>query len=227
MKYVETFDRGPGGWFGWDQSGFHAFELHDGAVVSHSPWWVDYNHAPPGAGYLHIVFGLHTKDGELARKVAGENRFVAGKYPTDFTNARITVRIKGDLDSRGAQLVLLAQAETQPGRPRINSVLIAQPIRVTPEWSEQTITCVPDNGQWTCLGSRHSAMDNFGWGPIAPVLKDLNLDILFVLFPLKIVPTVPVEGDMHLRRAGRDYLLDLSRLPSGHVMLDEVRIEFP
>jgi hypothetical protein len=70
-------------------------------------------------------------------------------------------------------------------------------------------------------------MNHYGWGPIAPVIKDLNLDIILVLFPLDVLPKEPVAGDMHLRRAGRDYPLDESRLPKGHVTLDEVRIEFP
>jgi hypothetical protein len=35
-----------------------------------------------------------------------------------------------------------------------------------------------------------------------------------------------MDGDPHLPYAGRDYAVDTSRLPSGYVMLDEVRIEF-
>jgi hypothetical protein len=228
MEYVETFDNGPGGWFGWDKSGLAAVGAQKGVIASCSPWWVDYNHAPPGGGYLHILFALYTKDGDRARNVAGENRFLTGGFPTDFTNAKVTVKIKGEVDRKGAELVLLAQSDvTEPRVTRVNSVLTGQPILITPVWSEQTITCVPDNGQWTCLGSRHDRNATYGWGPIAPVLRDLNCDIIFVLFPLDIVPAQPVEGDIHIPRAGQDYAVDESRLPSGYVMLDEVRIEFP
>ena len=86
--------------------------------------------------------------------------------------------------------------------------------------------CAPDNGQWTCLGSRHDRNETYGWGPIAPVLRDLNCDIIFVLFPLDVVPAEAVDGDPHLPRAGQDYRLNESRLPSGEVLLDEVRIRF-
>lgn len=228
MLYTETFDNGPGGWFGWDQTGLKGVEIDEGAAISRGPWWVDYNHAPPGGGYLHLLYGLYTKRDDQSRELASENRFIAGGFPTDFTNAKVTVKIKGDADLKGAELVLLAQADvTEPRETRVNSVLTGQPILVTPIWSEQTITCIPDNGQWTCLGSRHDRNETYGWGPIAPVLRDLNCDIIFVLHGLDIAPAEPVEGDIHLLRAGQDYPVDASRLPSGCIMLDEVRIEFP
>jgi len=226
--YREDFCDGPGGWYGWETAGVKALDVCDGAAVSRGPWWVDFNHAPPGGGYLHILFALNTQD-ELGRQdLAGENRFIRDGFPRDFTNARLTVRIKGNLEARGAELVLLVQSDvTEPRQTRVNSVLTAQPIRVTPDWSEQTITCAPDNGQWTCLGSRHDRTATYGWGPIAPVLRDVTCDIIFVLFPLDVVPAEPVAGDPHVACAGRDYAVDAARLPSGEVALDEVRIEFP
>ena len=56
--YVETFEHGPGGWWGWinNARGPKALEHRRGMVISRSPWWIDYNHAPPGAGYLHMLF---------------------------------------------------------------------------------------------------------------------------------------------------------------------------
>src|SRR5215213_2353065 len=114
MKYSETFDNGPGGWFGWisNSAGPKPLEIRDGAALSRSPWWIDYNHAPPGVGYLHLLYMLNTggKPGEHQREVQGENQFTAGGYPTDFTNARMTLRLKGDIEAKGAQLLLLCQA---------------------------------------------------------------------------------------------------------------------
>ena len=226
--YRHCFADGPGGWYGWNAEGASALEIVDGVAVSRSPWWVDGNHAPPGGGYLHILFTLNTRvEGESAA-VGGQNGFIRGGFPTDFTNARLTFRIRGDLDARGAQLVLLVQSDiTEPVRTRVNSVLAAQPVDVTPDWSTQTITCAPNNGQWICLGSRHSRMETYGWGPIAPVLRDVTCDIILVLFPLDVVPAEPVPGDPHVLRAGHDYRIDTSRLPSGDVMLNDVTIEFP
>ena len=52
--YVTTFDDGPGGWVGRKV----ALEVADGIAISRSPWWVDANHAPPGGGYLHLLYIL-------------------------------------------------------------------------------------------------------------------------------------------------------------------------
>ena len=38
--YIETFDDGPGGWFGWvdNARGPRALEIRDGSAISRSPW---------------------------------------------------------------------------------------------------------------------------------------------------------------------------------------------
>ena len=131
-RHIETFDQGPGGRYGWSAEGVTELEFRDGAAISRSPWWVNFNHAPPGGGYLHILFAVNTLHG-----VPGESRFIDNSYPTDFTDARCTFRIKGELQPKGSQLVLLVQSDiTEPVKTRVNSVLASQPIEVTPEWSE-------------------------------------------------------------------------------------------
>jgi len=226
--YRETFDDGSGGWFGWinNASGPKQLEIKDSYAVSRSPWWIDYNHAPPGAGYLHLLYMLMTtgKAGEHQREMAGDNRFVNGKYPTDFTNARVTLRLKGELEAKGAKLVLLCQA-IQKGLCS-GWLLMNQPFEVTREWSEQTVTVAPDPKQWKCLKSRHDRADFYGEIDLATILRDVNVDILFVLHPLDIVPMGPISGDPHKLRPEKDYPVWRSRLPEGYVMLDEVRIEF-
>lgn len=227
MEYIETFDDGAGGWYGWisNAGGMKALEVRDSSAISRSPWWIDYNHAPPGAGYLHLLYMLNTrgKAGEHQREVHGENRFIQGGYSTDFTNARVTLRLKGELESKGAQLVLLVQAVQ--GGICSGWLLTGQPFRVTPDWSEQTVTAVPDPSQWVCLGSRHDRTDYYGTIPLETVLRDVNTDILFVLHPLDVAPMGPLAGDPHRLRPERDYPVWRSRLPEGYVQLDEVRIK--
>ena len=228
MEYVEAFDDGPGGWYGWisNAAGSRPLEIQDGYAISRSPWWIDYNHAPPGAGYMHLLYVLNTsgKPGEHQREVEGENRFTQGAFPTDFANARITLRLKGELEAKSTQLLLLCQG-AQDG---ITSgwLLTGQPFQVTAGWSEQTVTAVPDPAQWTCLGSRHNRTDFYGKIPLETVLHDVNLDILLVLYPLNIVPMGPIDGDPHHLRPEVDYPVWRSRLPEGYVLLDEVRIAF-
>lgn len=236
-QYIETFDEGPGGWFCFDRehaNGPVSPEISKGAIVSRSPWWVDPNHAPPGAGYLHLLFVLYMvralADLKEIRRVSWPNRFVEGGYPTDLRNAKLHLRIRGEVDLRGAQLVLLAQSDISkdPGHPNwVNQVLSSQPVKITPKWSQQTLCLTTDPRKWTPLGGRHDSVGFYGKGPIEEVLRNMNGDIIFVLFPLDVVPSQPIEGDPHILSAYTDYKPDRSRLPEGYVMMDEVRIEYP
>lgn len=226
--YIETFDDGPGGWFGWESNaaGPKALEWRAGAVVSRSPWWIDYNHAPPGAGYMHLPFALNTTgvQSEHQREVAGPNGFVQGGYGTDFTDAKLTFRLRGELLERGARLVLLFQ-----GSHRgicAGWALTEQPVRVTSDWSIQTISPTASESQWTPMGARHDRSDSYGRVALRTVLADVNVNVILVLFPLTIEPMGPIDGDRHLLRPERDYPVWRSRLPEGYIELDEVQIQF-
>ncbi len=223
-SYVETFDDGPGGWLCWSKpaTDFEP-EIRDGVLQTRSPWGVDPNHAPPGAGYLTLLATLLTRADRLRKDMGRPNRFIEGGYSRDLTNARLTVRLRGEVDLKGSQMILLVQADASGTTP--NMVLTAQPFEITREWSEQTITLVPDSAQWVCLGGRHNA-PHYGYGPIDEVLRDVNLDIIFILFPLMIVPTTPVD-DIHFGRPHRDYEADQAYLPQGWLEIDTVRIDYP
>jgi len=176
---------------------------------------------------MHLLYMLFTAGvaGEHQREVAGPNRYISGDFGTDFSDARITLRLKGELLARDTQLHLLCQG-VHDGICT-GWLLTGQAIEVTSDWSEQTVVCVPDERQWTCLGSRHDRADFYGSTPLSTVLGDSNADILLVLFPLDVAAMGPVDGDPHRLRPEQDYPVWRSRLPEGYVMLDEVRIEFP
>jgi len=226
--YVEDFDDGPGGWMRVvdNYSPIAALPIRDGAVRCQGPWWVDYNHAPPGGGYLQLLMCLVTRGapGESTRDAAGENRFVKGNYPTDFTNAKITMRLRGELEAAGTHLSVLLQGSVDG----ICSgwVLSGQPFTVTPEWSEQTVQCVPDPSQWTSLGSRHDRTDTYGEKPLLSVLGNVNVNIHILMFPVKPRPMGRINGDPHLLRAGRDYPIWPSSIAQGYVEVDRVAFEF-
>jgi hypothetical protein len=228
--YLETFDHDRGGWMAWLGQNQPAFpEQRDGMLISHSPWGIDSNHAPPGGGYLHLLFILFTAPqptpGPLYAPLMGGNRFIEGGYSTDLRNARLTVRLKGEVNLKGAQLVLLCQARV--GKLASNYVLVGQPFAITPDWSEQTVMLVPDPEQWLCLGARHDLLNVYGCDEIEAVLRDVNIDIIFVLHPLNILPMEAEEHGAHYRRPEVHYAVDRTLLPTGYVMLDEVRIEYP
>ena len=229
--YLETFDHGPGGWYS-DRR--YALPVWDGVAYCYSPWWVDANHAPPGAGYLHLLLWMHThkqnyegKEDVLKLLPYVGNRFIDEGYSRDLRNARITVRMRGEVELNGAQVLLLAQAKTP--KTTANLVLSAQPLKVTKDWSEQTLTLVPDSSQWTCLGARHDMQSEYGCDEAAAVLQDVNVDLIFVLFPLKPVPALPeiTGAQIDRLRAVKDYAVSQESLPKGVIMFDTIRIDYP
>ena len=227
--YIETFDDGPGGWYGGRK-----FELPvwDGVAHCYSPWWTDANHAPPGAGYLHMILWAYTNkkhyqgNDDYTRSLPyRHSRFAEEGYSTNLTNAKLTVRLRGHGDFKEAELLLLVQAQTD--KTTVNSALTGQPFKITREWSEQTVTLAPDPKQWTCLGARHDMKDEYGCDDIDKVLADVNFDIIFILFPVKVVPAGLDINDINIPRAVKDYPVDQQYLPKGLIMFDTIQIEYP
>lgn len=225
--YIETFDTGSGGWCAWG-TGSHKPELKEGALVVRSPWRVDPNHCAPGAGYLHLLAYLYTHpkyySDEIANRV-GVNYFLAEQKDRNLTDARMTVRLRGDVELKGAKLTLWVQADVGETRP--NFALTGQSLAITRDWSEQTLALSPDPAQWTCVGGRHDLTDRYGYGDIRDALQDVNCDLILVLFPLNVVPIgIPLADKDHLR-THRDYEPDYAYLPEGVVEFDAIQIDYP
>lgn len=227
-SYVEDFDEGPGGWMrvanNFDPP--TALPIRNGAVRCQGPWWVDYNHAPPGGGYLQLLMAMvtHGPTTEAVREVAGRNRFTGGNYPTDFTNARITLRTRGELETAGTKLSLLIQGSVDG----ITSgwVLSGDTFAVNTDWTETTVTAKPDPALWTSIGSRHDRTDTYGEKPLLKVLGNVNVNIHVIMFPVKPRPMGDIGGDPHILRAGRDYPIWPSSIAQGYVEIDRVQIDF-
>lgn len=233
-RYTETFDTESNGWLLWLAGGGGPLPsmIRNGALVSRSPWGVDFNHAKPGAGYLHLLFCLPMMRPdkypyERLEPFCGKNRFVTENYPTNLTNARITTRLRGDIDLKGSQLTLLVQSDV--GSIRTNWALHQQPIPISRRYREHTITVTPDESQWTYLGTRGKGADcdNYGYAPIADAIKDVNVNIVLGLFPLDVQPLHNTDADKDELRAGKDYAVNRLLLPEGDVYLDTVTIEWP
>lgn len=228
-SYIETFDQGPGGWIRVvdNVSPPAALPVKDGALWSYGPWWVDYNHAPPGAGYLQLLMCLNTKGpfGETLKEVGGENRFVAGGFPRDLTNATITARLKGELEDAGTKICVLIQG-AQDGMVT-GWIYTAKTMSVTPDYSEQSVKLAPEESQWTCLGARRGREDFYGRTPLNRILSDVNVNLYLLLFPVTPKPMGPIAGDPHQLRAGKDYPVWPSSIAQGYVAVDMIRIDWP
>ena len=227
--YTETFDEGPAGWWGWESNalGPRRLQWQAGVLTSRSPWWVDYNHAPPGLGYLHILYASYTRGAlsEAFLDAGGRSRLIDDGYPLDYRGARVTLRCRGEVEWRGAQLLFLVQASIDG----LTSgwVCTGRPFEIgAGDWSEPSVVLDPDPALWRCLGSRHDRTETYGERPLERVLGEVNCDILFILHPLCVEPMGPIDGAPHHLRPERDYPIWRSRLPEGYVELDTVEIDF-
>lgn len=219
--YVETFDDGPGGWAAWLRQKVNVpLEITDGVARFALPIGVDVYHAPH---YLSLLTYLHTRDDRVT-DLGRPNRFVDEGFSRNLTDVTVTIRVRGEVQLRGAQLTVLVQADTNGTRP--NYLLVGQHFTVSPEWSTQQVNLVADPAQWLCLMPRHDRADTYGWGPIADVLADVNVDMILVLHPLVVVPEEPTD-EVHRLRAQEDYQLDERHLPQGWIEIDEIRFDYP
>ncbi len=179
--------------------------------------------------YLITNLGNFPKETRQSR-LCENNRFASGGYSRNLTHAKLTVRLRGELDAQGAQLLLLVQGTA--GKVTANYVssayvLSAQPIKITPDWSEQSLTLTPDPSQWTCIGARHNLTQVYGNGDIAKLLADVDFDLIFVLFPINVVPLNADPSKRDQLWVGRDYTADPAYLPNGLLMFDTVTIDYP
>lgn len=234
--YEETFDDGHGGWWAWRPSGSRPGgswpsqgpsqavepEVRDGAMILSGPWWIDSNHAPPGAGYLHIVTFLWTRPD---RAIPGHpNRFVEGGHSRDLRSATFSMRVRGEVSLHGARLHLLVGG-TVRGHPS-PYMLTGRPFTITREWSEQMAVLSADETLWTCLGARNDLLGHYACEGVGRVLEHADHALYLILFPLTVVPLGDV-ADPHALRPHRDYDVDRSVLPSGELQIDTIRISYP
>ncbi len=139
--YFESFDDGPGGWYGYQDGpgqNKRALEWSPGSLTSRSPWWIDYNHAPPGIGYFHMLFCLNTfgPQSEEVMDQGGSNRYVAAGLPTDFTRARVTAGLRGELRTQGARMCVLL-LNVVPMGPIDGDMHKLRPNREYPVWRHE------------------------------------------------------------------------------------------
>jgi hypothetical protein len=234
--YWEDFSAGARGWIANSQS---QLPIQKGHALCRGPWIVDANHAPPGAGYLHLLMHIHTLEERLNAPYARE----AGMYPDDFLRARghafihggfsrnltnllVRIRARGIMEMRGAEMTVLVQSQPDPQGPRANWVLTGQRFVLQEEWSEQELCLTADPSQWTFLGSRRDLTSLYGYVPLADVLADVNVSFIFVLFPILVEPVVAV-ADRHQAWAGRDYPVRENLLPEGEIEFDSVWFRYP
>ena len=220
--YRESFDRGAGGWhyYATTSAGEAVLDrvpwnAEQQCVTSASPWWIDPNHKPPGAGYLNIVAFIWMK---------GYRGGVPYRW-MDLRDAVLSLSIKTEgLDTKGGHLCLWIQHRYEQGShfwfqnpfaygprgdewKRANLALTRYRIEemATPgQWTKVTLVLAPDKGAWTNLGTSTERTANYGVVSPARALAKVTTDLGFIILPVD--PTNP---------------------PTGSVSIDDIEISIP
>ena len=127
-------------------------------------WWR--SHAP---NYMHLPFILYTGVSDMSKEqvlknknFSGPNNFISQGAPSDFGEAKITLRLRGlNYDGRGAKLAFLVQGRIarMAADQTLNFVYTGQFFNPTPEWTEQTLTISTNPKDWqypTCIQPTNS-----------------------------------------------------------------------
>ena len=150
-------------------------------MVLESPWWLDPNHAPPGAGYLGLVTWTYL-DG-------GPDETTFGVPALDLRDVTLRVALRAEnLDLKGSHLNFWFQTTMPDGR-FANFVYQRAPIeRHLPangsdlELVEITLSGDPD--AWTCLSTAPDRADFYGCMDVREAMSAVDNDFGFILFPV-------------------------------------------
>ncbi len=137
-----------------------------------SPWWLDENHAPPGAGYLNLLTWTYPKE------------------PIDISNAILELEIATqNLNLKGSKLLFWFQNNAPNGK-FANFALTGTPIDVKSDGITRRIlldlSSKKDN--WTCLGTSLSRADTYDCMPVEESAKKVDIDFGFIIFPVSSNP---------------------------------------
>jgi len=156
----------------------------DDLMMLQSPWWLDPNHAPPGAGYLSLLTWIYLD--------AGPGTSTEHLKEIDLRGAtlRLAIRIH-NLDLKGGQLVFWFQTAMPDGRS-VNYVYTGMPLSsrlIHPdELNLIEVELSSDAAVWTCLGSAEDRTDTYGCIPLAEAISRVDYDFGLIIFPVDASP---------------------------------------
>ena len=172
---------------------------------------------------MHMLFVYYLTAGPIresdseaggGRQAFHTNQLVKQGFPSDFTDAVLTFRLRGELEMNSCHsAALYFQIWGTADGVSSGWTLTGQPITVSDEWTDVKVRCVPDEAQWTPMGGRHDRSApplpypaTYGIKPLASVLAGPLQDIMLVLYPLDgVAPmgALPPNADPHELRPVR------------------------
>lgn len=165
----------------------------NGYAISSSPWWIDPNHAFPGAGYLNLI-AVAYYEGWFGVDGAVRNFHLGNGKPLDMSNALVKVRYRAPMLTLAPESTLVFWFQTRALDPvsdafeYVNYALTSQPLPIVAgdfSWQEVELLLSSDSESWTCLGSNDDRDDVYGCaGTVRDALTRFETDLgLVILSP--------------------------------------------
>jgi len=176
--------------------------VQNGRMQLTSPWWLDPNHAPPGAGYLSLITWVYL-DGP-----AGSSTF--GKPTLDLTGTTLEVALRApDLELAGGRLMFFFNT-SMPGGKYANYAYSRTPIDAKLRPGDRDLTLVEiklssDADAWTCLGTSDVKSDLYACVDVTQAMRAIDNAFGFMILP---VSDSPLPEDQ----------------PSGHIEIQSVEL---
>jgi hypothetical protein len=157
-------------------------------MVLASPWWLDNNHAPPGAGFLNLL--ANTFMGKAAGPADPSSAL-------DLTNGLFVFSLQTEnLNLRGGQVLFWFQV-VSPNGTYTNYALFGAPIyqgSSVMQTDETYVYLSTDPGMWKCLGSADARSDTYGCSvSFQDAIKNVNNDFGLIVMPASSDPDPVVQ----------------------------------
>lgn len=187
-------------------------------LASIGPWWIDPNHAPPGAGYLSLIAFAHhgswgyyfSPDGSyrvdrhsggppLNKKTAlGQFAYpapIGGTSPLDLRDGRLSFKIRSHANLPDGVALHLWVQTVDASTGKFVNYLLKQSIQTNGVWQHHTLVLSSNDDDWICLSSNANRTASYGCSAtIAEALRHFDVDLGFVLFLGKNKPE-PLTGE--------------------------------
>lgn len=143
-----------------------------GECVLSSPWWLDPNHAPPGAGYLNLLLYNYI-----------DTIFPGNKAGIDLTGKTLYLELRSkSLELKQSKLLFWFQTKASNGK-HINFAFTAAPIILDQNRTIVKLKLTNKPADWTCLGSSIDRANTYDCVSIAEAITNVNLDFGLVILP--------------------------------------------
>jgi len=198
-------------------------------LYSTGPWWVDGNHAPPGYGYLSLVFLCLLRPDKLQNMSFDPHLC----YP-NMREMNIRGKIRGhSADLKGADLLFWFQCYSEKTEKNINYALIGKPLNeklLNGKINDFELNVDVENTEdWVCLGSCAEKSHLYGELDLNNLDAAKPLNMGFILTPMDVKPVWPDECDlsspMNLTTESL-WPIDTHSLPTGTIAIYDLEIEY-